>query len=86
MSPRLSFRLAAAAFAVLAILIATLQARRPSTTPAPASTNTDRVVTPQAARLARCQSLGAAGAEDPDCLKAWDDARARFLGTKKVER
>jgi conjugative transfer region protein TrbK len=86
MSPRLSFRLAAAAFAVLAILIATLQARRPSTTLAPATTTTDRVVTPQAARLARCQSLGAAGAEDPDCLKAWDDARARFLGAKTAER
>lgn len=86
MSARLSFRLAAAAFAVLAILIATLQARRPSTTPAPAPTNTDRAATPQAARLARCQSLGAAGAEDLDCLKAWDDARTRFLGAKKVER
>lgn len=86
MSPRLSFRLAAAAFAVLAILVAALQSRRPPETATPAAPPKDRVITPHAARLAHCQSLGAAGAQDPDCLKAWDDARTRFLGAKKTER
>jgi conjugative transfer region protein TrbK len=86
MSPRLSFRLAAAAFAVLAILMAALQTSRPPVTATPAAPPKDRVMTPNAARLAYCQSLGAAGAQDPDCLKAWNDARARFLGAKKEER
>lgn len=86
MSPRLSFRLAAAAFAVLAILVAALQSRRPPMTATPTAATKDRVITPNAARLSHCQSLGAAGAQDPDCLKAWDDARTRFLRAKKTER
>lgn len=82
MSARLAFRLAAAGFALLAILVAVLQARGPApTSPRPAVVQANR---PVDARLARCQALGAAGAEDPDCLKAWDDARTRFLGASKA--
>ncbi len=29
--------------------------------------------------LRRCQSIGAAGASDPDCLRAWGENRRRFL-------
>jgi len=84
-SARLAFRLAAAGFALLAILVAALQARRPA---APAANPRPVVQTPPPvdARLARCQALGAAGAEDPDCLRAWDAARTRFLGKPKAGR
>jgi len=84
-SARLAFRLAAAGFALLAILVAALQARRPaSLTPSPRP-----VVQAPAqidARLRRCQALGAAGAQDPECLQAWDAARTRFLGRARVDR
>lgn len=85
MSAPLGFRLAAAAFAIVAILVAALQARRPSSTNPPRATATT-APRPIDARLARCQSLGAAGAQDADCLKAWGEARARFLGASKTER
>lgn len=85
MSGRLSFRLAAAAFALLAILIAIFQARRPPPVRTHASTPA-RTAPPVDAELARCQALGAAGAEDPICLQAWRDARARFLGGQKASR
>ncbi|MDR6624447.1 putative entry exclusion protein TrbK-alt [Caulobacter segnis] len=84
MSGPLAFRLAAAGFALLAILVAALQARRPApSAPAAAPIQAPR---PVDAQLARCQTLGAAGAQDPQCLKAWDEARARFLGAPKAER
>jgi conjugative transfer region protein TrbK len=84
-SARLGFRLAAAAFALLAILVAVLQARRPTPPPPPsiASAPTPR---PIDARLSRCQQLGAAGAQDAECLKAWDQARSHFLGVPKASR
>lgn len=87
MSARLGFRLAAVAFAALVILIAIVQARRPALGP-PAAAAVSPVKPRSAdARLARCQALGAAGAQDADCLKAWADARARFLGASaKTER
>jgi conjugative transfer region protein TrbK len=83
MSARLGFRLAAASFALLAILVAVLQTHRPASKPAspPAAAPLPRPVDP---RLARCQALGAAGAQDPACLKAWSDARARFLKSDKA--
>lgn len=85
MSARLAFRLAAAGFALLAILVTALQARRPAPASAPALV-TSHAPRPVDARLARCQALGAAGAEDPECLKAWDEARSRFLGPAKASR
>lgn len=83
MSARLGFRLAAAGFALLAILVAMLQAHRPAQAPAapPAAPPSPRPVDTQ---LARCQAIGAAGAQDPACLKAWNDARTRFLGVSKA--
>jgi conjugative transfer region protein TrbK len=35
---------------------------------------------PLDAELARCSGIGEAGARDPSCLKAWVQARRRFLG------
>lgn len=74
----MAFRLAAIGFAVLAILVAVVQSRRPAALPAvPAP----RVVRPIDQMLARCQALGEAGAQDPECLRAWADQRSRFLQT-----
>ena len=84
MSPRLAFRLAAAGFALLAILVAALQARRPApptSSPRPAV----QAPAPVDARLQRCQALGAAGAQDPECLQAWEAARTRFLGRARAD-
>ncbi|CAN7476869.1 putative entry exclusion protein TrbK-alt [Caulobacter sp. LjRoot300] len=83
MSARLGFRLAAAGFALLAILVAALQARRPAPVSAPPAA-TIQQPRPIDARLARCQAIGAEGAQDPDCLKAWNDARTRFLGVRRA--
>lgn len=83
MSARLGFRMAAAGFALLAIFVAVLQAHRPAPAPAapPAAPPPPR---PVDAQLARCQAIGAAGAQDPACLKAWNAARTRFLGVDKA--
>ena len=35
---------------------------------------------PLDAELTRCSQLGEAGARDTSCLKAWSQARSRFLG------
>lgn len=83
MSARLGFRLAAAGFALLAILVAALQAHRPAPTPA-APTARAPSARPVDAQLARCQAIGADGAQDPACLKAWNDARTRFLRVDKA--
>lgn len=80
MSGRLAFRLAALAFAALVILIAVVQVRRAPDKPQPAAPPTATAPRPVDVRLGQCQAKGAAGAQDPDCLKAWAEARARFLG------
>lgn len=77
MSKGLAFRLAAVGFAALAILLAVLQTRRPISVQRAVRPPTS--VAPIDARLARCQALGAAGAQDPECLKAWAESRTRFL-------
>lgn len=35
---------------------------------------------PRDAVLARCQALGEAAGQDPECRRAWAAARARFFG------
>jgi conjugative transfer region protein TrbK len=84
MTARLGFRLAAAGFALLAILVAVLQAHRPAPAPASLPAAASPSARPVDAQLARCQAIGAAGAQDPACLKAWNDARTRFLGIDKA--
>ncbi len=83
MSGRLVFRLAAGGFALLAILLAIVQAQRPAPAAAPPRPPAT-LARPVDATLARCQALGAAGAQDRDCLKAWSDARSRFLSVSKA--
>jgi conjugative transfer region protein TrbK len=81
MSARLTFRLGAIGLAVLAITVAILQARHQTSAP-PASTPPIAAgrTPPDRRALEHCQVLGAAGAEDPECLRLWADQRARFLG------
>lgn len=85
MSARLGFRLAAAGFALLAILVAALQTRRPAP-PTPSLRPVVQAPAQVDARLRRCQALGAPGAQDPECLQAWEAARTRFLGRARADR
>ena len=83
MNGALLFRAAAAAFIALVLALGALQARLPHSSPvAPVQTpptNTEQE-DPLVARQRRCQALGAAGAQDQDCLATWARTRARFLG------
>jgi conjugative transfer region protein TrbK len=74
-------RIGAIAFVAIAITISALQVRMSpgaaelgGTATAPAA-GTD----PLLPELVRCQSIGAAGATDRDCLRAWAENRRRFL-------
>lgn len=82
MSGTLALRLAAIGLAALAILVAALQARRHPAPALPVAAPPAVQIDPARAELARCQALGAAGAQDPGCLKAWADQRTRFLGVR----
>ena len=77
MSGRSAFRLAALGFAALAILVGVMSSRQPSPAPQPLAAAPPAF--PTDAALTRCQALGAAGAQDDACLKAWADQRAKFL-------
>lgn len=81
MSGKLPLRWAAIGAAVIAVLAAGL---RLAHAPAPVPTPPVAARPLPAARpeLARCQALGAAGAEDPACLRAWAAERDRFLGVR----
>ncbi|CAN5888388.1 hypothetical protein BH11PSE6_BH11PSE6_12730 [soil metagenome] len=74
-------RIGAVAFVAIAITVSALQVRMSSGPVEP-----DRAAAPLAAsadqlwpELVRCQSIGAAGATDRDCLRAWADNLRRFL-------
>lgn len=89
MSARLAFRLGAIGLAALVVLVTALEAGRKTPAaplaPAPVIAAPAYPKTHQA-ELARCQALGAAGAQEPTCLKAWADARTRFLGGAEAKR
>lgn len=86
MSGRLAFRLAAVVFALVVLVVAALQAKRPTSSAPVAAPTQAQIARPADPRLARCQALGAAGAQDAECLAAWNAARARFLGVDGKER
>src|SRR5882757_7273200 len=74
-------RIGAVAFVAIAVTISALQVRMSSgtveadwTATAPAAD-----ADPLMSELVRCQSIGAAGATDRDCLHAWAENRRRFL-------
>jgi conjugative transfer region protein TrbK len=73
-------RIVAVAFVAVALTVSALQVRmspgpvQPDRS-APLAAGTD----PLRPELDRCQSIGAAGATDRDCLRAWAENRRRFL-------
>ena len=74
-------RIGAAAFVGVVITMTALQMRD---APAPSSeteivTLGEEGVDPLPAELRRCQAIGAAGANDAMCLRAWAENRSRFF-------
>ena len=74
-------RIGAVAFVAAAITASAMQARM---SPGPAEqdlavASISAKADPLRTELVRCQSLGAAGASDHDCLRAWAENRRRFL-------
>ena len=74
-------RIGAAAFVGVVITVTALQMRA-----APAGPTETEIITldeegvdPLQAELRRCQSIGAAGANDAMCLQAWAENRSRFF-------
>ena len=74
-------RIAAAAIGGIAVTMTMVQMQKP----APPQTEIVHVpldesdIDPVRSELRRCQSLGAAGADDTRCLKAWAEMRSRFF-------
>lgn len=82
MDPALAFRLAAAGFVATAVVVAVLGHRATTVAPPPtadAPIATLAAADPHQDALRHCQRLGAAGAEDPECLATWAQQRDRFL-------
>jgi conjugative transfer region protein TrbK len=71
-------------FLVIVATVSIVQMRSPPTTiepPAGAATASPDG-DPLRAELVRCQGIGAAGANDLDCLRAWAENRRRFLSPR----
>ena len=90
MDNKLFARVAAIGFAAVAIALAAIQMREPST-PSPDPMTIDAYaepVDPLRAELRRCQSIGVEAASDQACLRAWAENRRRFLspGARPMER
>lgn len=83
MDTKLLARIGAVIFIAIAITMTAIEMSR---APEPAREGPVVVADPMATadplliELRRCQSLGASGASDPDCLRAWAENRRRFLG------
>src|SRR5690554_6532571 len=74
-------RIAAAAIGGIAVTITLIQMQQPAS-PKTESMNVppgERDEDPVRRELLRCQKLGAAGADDARCLKAWAEKRSRFF-------
>jgi len=85
-----TFRWAAAGFVLVALVALLYSARSPGPrqhlapqSPAVASGARDPLLNEQR----RCQALGAAGAQDAECLRAWAQTRDRFIhGARSADR
>lgn len=75
-------RIGAVAFVALAIVATAVEMNRHDDPQgaAPTEARPMQERDPLDAELARCSGIGEAGARDPSCLKAWGQARRRFLG------
>ncbi|PZR82530.1 MAG: conjugal transfer protein TrbK [Stutzerimonas stutzeri] len=82
MDSKLLARISAVIFIAISITMTAIEMSRP---PEPAREAPAVVADPTATtdplliELRRCQSLGQAGASDPNCLRAWGENRRRFL-------
>ena len=81
MEPKLLARIGAIVFVAIAITMTAIEMSR---TPEPAREELLADIEPAGtdpllAELRRCQSLGAAGAEDRECIAAWAENRRRFF-------
>lgn len=74
-------RIGAAAFVGVVITMTALQMRDIPASPTETEIITldEEGVDPLPAELRRCQALGAAGANDAMCLRAWAENRSRFF-------
>ena len=74
-------RIGAAAFVGVVITMTALQMRDDPARPTETEIITldEEGVDPLPAELRRCQSIGAAGANDAACLRAWAENRSRFF-------
>jgi conjugative transfer region protein TrbK len=72
-------RIGAAAFVGVVLTATALQMRDTPPPPTEIITLDEEGVDPLAAELQRCQLLGAAGANDALCLRAWAEKRSRFF-------
>lgn len=74
-------RIGAAAFVGVVITMTALQMRDAPTGPTETEIITldEEGVDPLPAELRRCQAIGAAGANDATCLRAWAENRSRFF-------
>ena len=81
MDSKLLARIGAIIFVAIAITMTAIEmARAPlPVREAPVSVAETTATDPLLIELRRCQSLGQAGASDPDCLRAWAENRRRFL-------
>ncbi len=80
---KLLARIGAIAFVAIAITMTAIQMRDASKASPSRESTTAAVIEPDVdplrGELIRCQSLGAAGASDAACLRAWAENRRRFL-------
>jgi conjugative transfer region protein TrbK len=79
---KLLARIGAVIFIAIAITMTAIEmARAPQTHREAALANASEIQPddPLLLELRRCQELGAAGASDRDCLRAWAENRRRFL-------
>ena len=74
-------RIGAVAFVGVVITMTALQMRdAPTSSPETEIVTVDKEgVDPLPAELRRCQAIGAAGANDAMCLRAWAENRSRFF-------
>ena len=81
MDSKLLARIGGLVFVTIAITMTAIEMSRPPepAREAPAAVAETPATDPLLIELRRCQSLGQAGASDPDCLRAWAENRRRFL-------
>ncbi len=80
METKLLARIGAIIFIAIAITMTAIEMSRAPEPPRaePAVVADTSATDPLLIELRRCQSIGAAGASDPDCLRAWAENRRRF--------